>query len=45
MHDTEAADLLRLLARELEVDGGGMAGEVRGVWDFLVSFIDSTAKK
>jgi hypothetical protein len=31
VHDAEAADLLRLLAGELEVDGGGVAGEVGGV--------------
>ena len=31
VHDAEAADLLRLLAGELEEDGGGVAGEVGGV--------------
>jgi hypothetical protein len=31
VHDAEAADLLRLLAGELQVDGGGVAGEVGGV--------------
>ena len=31
VHDAEAADLLRLLAGELEVDGRGVAGEVGGV--------------
>jgi hypothetical protein len=31
VHDAEAADLLRLLAGELQIDGGGVAGEVGGV--------------
>jgi hypothetical protein len=31
VHDAEAADLLRLLAGQLEVDGRGVAGEVGGV--------------
>jgi len=36
VHDAEAADLLRLLARELQVDGGGVAGEVGWVCCSLV---------
>jgi hypothetical protein len=34
VHDTEAADLHGLLVGELEEDGGGVAGEVRGVCSF-----------
>jgi len=37
VHDTEAADLLRLFVGELEEDGGGVAGEVRRVCVKFVS--------
>ena len=36
VHDAEAADLLRLLAGELEEDSGGVAGEIGGVCRLLV---------
>ena len=36
VHDTEAADLHGLLVGELEEDGGGVAGEVGGVYASIV---------
>ena len=39
VHDTEAADLHGLLVGELQEDSGGVAGEVRGVCDFHVSWV------
>jgi hypothetical protein len=43
VHDAEAADLLRLLAGELEVDGGGVAGEVG--WVCFLQLVSSSSIK
>lgn len=37
VHDTEAADLHRLLAGELQENSGGVSGQVRRVWKYYVS--------
>jgi hypothetical protein len=46
VHDTEAADLLRLLVGELQEDGGCVAGEVRWVCSVIgqLRFTNSVGK-